>query len=110
LTQVPWRDLPVQAMHSILTYPEMKVRDGKTLSNNLISYITGFQNALANHGMDTTLPVSAAFQDRLRSDGSPTEAFTLLDRFLAQLCIEMFLYWEFSLETFWVSAVSPELF
>jgi hypothetical protein len=87
LTQVPWRDLPVQAMHSILSYPEMKVRDGKTLSNNLISYITGFQNALANHGMDTTLPVSAAFQDRLRSDGSPTEAFTLLDRFLAQLLL-----------------------
>ena len=87
LTQVPWRDLPVQAMHSILTYPEMKVRDGKTLSNNLISYITGFQNALANHGMDTTLPAAAAFSDRFRSDGSPTEAFTLLDRFLAQLLL-----------------------
>ncbi len=71
LTQVPWRDLPVQAMHSILTYPDMKkVRDGKTVSNNLISYITGFQNALAQHGMDTTLPASAAFPDRFRSDGS----------------------------------------
>ena len=70
LTQVPWRDLPVQAMHSILTYPDMKVRDGKTMSNNLISYITGFQNALAQHGMDTTLPPSAAFPDRFRSDGS----------------------------------------
>jgi hypothetical protein len=87
LTQVPWRDLPVQAMHSILTYPDMKVRDGKTVSNNLISYITGFQNALAQHGMDTTLPASAAFPDRFRSDGSPTEAFTLLDRFLAQLLL-----------------------
>jgi hypothetical protein len=87
LTQVPWRDLPVQAMHSILTYPDMKVRDGKTLSNNLISYITGFQNALANHGMDTTLPAAAAFSDRFRSDGSLTEAFTLLDRFLAQLLL-----------------------
>jgi hypothetical protein len=88
LTQVPWRDLPVQAMHSILTYPDMKVRDhGKTMSYNLISYITGFQNALAQHGMDTTLPPSAAFPDRFRSDGSPTEAFTLLDRFLAQLLL-----------------------
>ena len=87
LTQVPWRDLPVQAMHSILTYSDMKVRDGKTLSNNLISYITGFQNTLAQHGMDTTLPASAAFPDRFRSDGSPTEAFTLLDRFLAQLLL-----------------------
>ncbi len=74
-------------MHSILTYPDMKVRDGKTLSNNLISYITGFQNALANHGMDTTLPAAAAFSDRFRSDGSLTEAFTLLDRFLAQLLL-----------------------
>jgi hypothetical protein len=74
-------------MHSILTYPDMKVRDGKTMSNNLISYITGFQNALAQHGMDTTLPASAAFPDRFRSDGSPTEAFTLLDRFLAQLLL-----------------------
>ena len=74
-------------MHSILTYPDMKMRDGKTVSNNLISYITGFQNALAQHGMDTTLPASAAFPDRFRSDGSPTEAFTLLDRFLAQLLL-----------------------
>ena len=37
--------------------------------------------------MDTTLPASAAFPDRFRSDGSPTEAFTLLDRFLAQLLL-----------------------
>ncbi len=60
LTQVPWRDLPVQAMHSILTYPDMKVRDGKTVSNNLISYITGFQNALVQHGMEGGAPSGGA--------------------------------------------------
>jgi hypothetical protein len=50
LTQVPWRDLPVQAMQSILNYSDMKVRDGKDVSNTLISYITGFQNQRRTHG------------------------------------------------------------
>ncbi len=39
LTQVPWRDLPVQAMHSILTYPDMKVREGKTVSSTLAYFL-----------------------------------------------------------------------
>ncbi len=50
-TQVPWRDLPVQAVQGILNYPDMKVRDGKDVSNTLISHITGFQNLLAQHGI-----------------------------------------------------------
>jgi hypothetical protein len=87
LTQVPWRDLPVQAMQSILNYPDIKVRDGKNVSNTLISYITGFQKQLAQHGMDTTIPAAAAFTDRFRRDGTLTEAFTLLDRFLSQLLL-----------------------
>ena len=87
LTQVPWRDLPVQAMQSILTYPDMKVRDGKDVSNTLISYITGFQNLLAQHGMDTTIPAAAAFTDRFKTDGTLTDAFILLDRFLSQLLL-----------------------
>ena len=87
-TQVPWRDLPVQAVQSILNYPDMKMRDGKDVSNTLISYITGFQNQLAQHGMDTTIHVAAAFTDRFKADGKTlTYAFTLLDRFLSQLLL-----------------------
>jgi hypothetical protein len=87
-TQVPWRDLPVQAVQSILNYPDMKVRDGKEVSNTLVSYITGFQNLLAQHGMDTTIHAAAAFPDRYKEDGKTlTEAFTLLDRFLTQLLL-----------------------
>jgi hypothetical protein len=66
----------------------MKVRDGKDVSNTLISYITGFQNQLAQHGMDTTIHVAAAFTDRFKADGKTlTDAFTLLDRFLSQLLL-----------------------
>ena len=87
-TQVPWRDLPVQAVQGILNYPDMKVRDGKDVSNTLISYITGFQNLLAQHGMDTTIPAAAAFTDRFKTDGTTlTDAFILLDRFLSQLLL-----------------------
>ena len=55
-TQVPWRDLPVLAGQRVLLYPEMKVREGKDITNSLLSFITGFQNLLAQHGMDTSLP------------------------------------------------------
>jgi hypothetical protein len=68
----------------------MKVRDGKDVSNTLISYITGFQNQLAQHGMDTTIHVAAAFTDRFKADGKTlTDAFTLAasDRFLSQLLL-----------------------
>jgi hypothetical protein len=66
----------------------MKVRDGNDVSHTLISYITGFQNQIAQHGMDTMLHDNAAFPDRYKADGTTlTEAFTLLDRFLAQLLI-----------------------
>ena len=88
-TQVPWRDLPVLAMQSVLNYPEMKVTSGKDTSLTLLSFISGYQNLLGQNGMDTSIPASAgAFTDRFESDGTTlTPTFALLDRMLCQILV-----------------------
>ena len=88
-TQVPWRDLPVLAVQSVLQFPEMKVHNGKDLTHTLLSFITGFQNLLAQNGMDTSLPASAGtFTDRFQPDGTTLNtAFSLLDRMLTQILL-----------------------
>ena len=88
-TQVPWRDLPVLAMQSVLNYPEMKVTSGKDTSLTLLSFISSYQNLLGQNGMDTSIPASAgAFTDRFESDGTTlTPTFALLDRMLCQILV-----------------------